>query len=324
MAPQPLPLPAPTFTSKCTSCWETLCRICAILTNKRKTGDRCVYFPEDVSNRPDPCIYDQFMLMQLKLPVTWDNPDVAIFKGGVEQFTYDLTVDTEYDVAITVHNNSKEKEALGTHVEVRWIEFGAGAPVRHFITSLIADVPVWPGTAVVHTPWRTPASPGHYCIEVELSHPKDANPANNLGWNNTQVKKAASQVRSPIRIFNRWVAGPPIDQRAAARLDAFASAQGPGRAPPWNYVEIEVDSYVFADAYGDDAHPDVMFAPRAPAWPVSVEPRLFAFDLGEAYRDVDLIVDAPDGPGHPEQFNVTAWQGGAPLGGVTVTVQRGG
>src|SRR5207237_8758135 len=147
MAPQPLPVnPYIDAVGRCRRCWETLCRICIILFNKRKTGDPCVYFPEHVANRPDPCIYDQFMLMQLKLPVTWDNPDVAIFLGGVEQYTYDLKVDTTYDLAITVHNNSKEKQALGTQVEVRWLEFGAGGPGRHFITSAVAQVPVRPGT----------------------------------------------------------------------------------------------------------------------------------------------------------------------------------
>jgi hypothetical protein len=162
-----------------------------------------------VINRPDPCIYSQFLLMQLGQPVTWDNPDVAIFLGGVEQYTYSLTVDTAYDVAITVHNSSREKPAPGTQVQVRWIEFGAGGQIRHPIATLVADVPVWPGTTTVHTGWKTPATPGHYCIEVELSHPDDGNPANNRGWNNTQVKAAASTMTTPIRIFNLWPDGCP-------------------------------------------------------------------------------------------------------------------
>src|SRR5262249_36988316 len=65
-------------------------------------------------------------------------------------------------------------------------------------------VPVFPGTAVVVTKWRTPDTPGHYCIEVNLSHPDDGNPSNNRGWNNTQVFAAHSPVSRPIRIFNRY------------------------------------------------------------------------------------------------------------------------
>src|ERR1700694_495685 len=295
-------------------CWaflDWLCRVWIIITHKRKGGDDCVYFPERVINRPDPCIYSQFLLMQLKQPVTWENPDVIISKGGAKQYTYDLTVDTQYDIAITVHNTSLEKEALGTKVAVRWIEFGAGALIRHHIEDLVANVGRYPATAVVTTTWRTPATPGHYCIEVQLTHPNDGNPANNLGWNNTQVLAAHSEATTPIRIFNRHVGAPPREEQAVHR------------GPPWNLVEIEFDSYEFHDAYGDHANGDVMFAPRPPTWPARVEPRMFHFAPDQTYRDVELIVDAPAGPGPPEKFKVTALQGGVPLGGVTVTVTRG-
>ena len=113
-------------------CWaflDWLCRVWIIITHKRKGGDDCVYFPERVINRPDPCIYSQFLLMQLKQPVTWENPDVIISKGGAKQYTYDLTVDTQYDIAITVHNTSLEKEALGTKV-------AASLPMRAAATSI--------------------------------------------------------------------------------------------------------------------------------------------------------------------------------------------
>jgi len=357
-----------------------LCRLWLILTAGRKGGDACVYIPERIINRPDPCIYSQFLLMQLGQPVTWDNPDVAIFLGGVEQYTYDLRVDTEYDVVITVHNSSRQKPAMGTQVAVRWIEFGAGAQIRHPLASLAADVPVWPGTATATTKWRTPASPGHYCIEVELFHPDDGNPANNRGWNNTQVKAAASRVEAPVRIFNRWIDGcPPIREGGdavswrrvllgyglvglaaalplhavvdpAERLSSLAAlpagyavgaafgwlvelvrasigrtrtrSKRKAERPSCHLVEVTVDSYVYRDGKGKDVDPLTLFAPRAPAWPARVEPSTFAFGPGEAYRDVRLIVDAPDDPGPPETFNVSAWQGGVPAGGATLTITR--
>jgi hypothetical protein len=190
--------------------------------------------------------------------------------------------------------------------------------IRHPVADLVTDVPVWPGVSVVNTPWRTPATPGHYCIEIELWHPNDGNPANNLGWNNTQVKAAASRVETPVRIFNRWVAGPP----AAQWGDVVEGEATHGRVP-WNLVEVTVDSYVFHDAYGREADPAQMFAARPPAWSALVDPALFHFAPDETYRDVMLIVDAPSGPGDHEVFNVSAWQGGGPLGGVTVSVTRG-
>lgn len=196
---------------ECAGWLRWLCRLWKILTAGRKGGDACVYIPERIITRPDPCIYSQFLLMQLGQPVTWDNPDVAIVLNGVEQNTYDLTVDTEYEIVITLHNSSRDKPATGTQVDVRWIEFGAGGQTRHPLANLGADIPIWPGTTTVTTRWRTPATPGHYCIEVELFHPNDGNPSNNRGWNNTQVKAAASRVEAPVRIFNRWIDGcPPI------------------------------------------------------------------------------------------------------------------
>lgn len=198
-----------------------LCRIWHIITREPKTpeGDPCVRFPGHIIRKPDPCIYSQFLLMQLDQPVTWDNPDVGIFLDGVEQYTYNLTADTEYTLRITVHNSSRDKPALGTTVHVRWVEFGAGGRVRHTIDSLSADVPVWPGTTTVTTAWRTPATPGHYCIEVELHHPDDGNPANNRGWNNTQVHAASSPVHRPIRVFNQYPDGcPPVREGGGPRL----------------------------------------------------------------------------------------------------------
>jgi hypothetical protein len=304
---------------------RTLWRVVLVIIGKRPSHKGCVYIPERIINRPDPCIYSQFLLMQLQQPVTWDNPDVALFLGGVEQYTYDLTVSTTYEVAITVHNSSRDKPATGTQVQVRWIEFGAGSLTRHPIATLTADVPVWPGTVKVKTPWTTPSAPGHYCIEVELFHPQDGNPANNRGWNNTQVKVAHSQTRSTIRIFNRWPDGPPPPPRARLRKDQQRIAAAATRPPPdrWRHVHLTVDSYRFNDAIGKEADPEQMFAPRAAAWPARVEPAEFDFGPREAYRDVELIVDAPNGPGEPEVFNVNAWQGDGPAGGVTVTVRRG-
>lgn len=363
-----------------------LCRIWHIITREPKTpeGDPCVRFPGHLIRKPDPCIYSQFLLMQLGQPVTWDNPDVRILLGGVEQNTYALTANTEYVVEVTVHNSSRDKPANGTTVALRWIEFGAGGQTRHPIATLSANVPLWPGTAVVQTTWRTPATPGHYCIEVELTHPDDANPANNRGWNNTQVHAANSPVSRPIRIFNQhpgacppvregggpyvrphrvfagWavlgavtglfvhhrlplddgaalVAGPVLGYllvgalgwlfewayvwyRRERRRDVGATRED--RRTPCHLVEITVDSYEFVDDVGKTFDPVTVFAGRPPVWPARVEPDRFVFAEGESHRDVELIVEAPDGPGPPAVFNVNVRQGGAPAGGVTVTITR--
>ncbi|MEW8000629.1 MAG: hypothetical protein AB2795_18940 [Candidatus Thiodiazotropha endolucinida] len=374
----------------CRSELSRLCKIWEIISREPKTpeGDPCVLFPGHLIRKPDPCIYSQFLLMQLNQPVTWDNPDVRILLNGAPQNTYNLTAGTEYQLEITIHNSSRDKQANGTTVHVRWVEFGAGGQTRHGIATLTANVPVWPGTDLVQTNWRTPETPGHYCIEVELVHPDDANPANNRGWNNTQVYAANSPVTRPIRIFNQFPANcPPIiegggpylrPERAlmgwgalGAITGGFLYKLGPdqfggfervvllgligyvvlaligmlaeslfvwvkrrqraGRKPQkdhkrisCNLVEIEVDSYEFKDEVGKDFDPDAAFQGKAVVWPARVEPHQFMFTPGDTYRDVDLIVDAPDDPGPSGVFNVNVRQGGEPAGGVTVKITKGG
>jgi len=125
--------------------------------------------------------------------------------------SHSLVADTDYDVEITVRNSSRTKAALSTQVHARWVEFGAGGQQRHPIASVPTDVPVWPGTSSEVVVWRTPATPGHYCIEVELAHPDDGNPANNRGWNNTLVRTASSPVVQEIEVFNMHPKGcPPV------------------------------------------------------------------------------------------------------------------
>jgi hypothetical protein len=347
-----------------------------------------VVIPGHVARKPDPCIYSQFLLMQLEQPVTWDNPDVRLLLNGVEQDTYNLTAGTEYDVEVTVHNASRDKAALGTTVSLRWIEFGAGAQIQHPIGTLTADVPVWPGTDAVTGRWRTPDIPGHYCIEVELLHPDDGNPSNNRGWNNTMVHAAESPVARSVRIFNRYPDGcPPVVEGggpwvrphrvflgwgmlgavgapllehsvsddvplilkvlglvvagylvlsllglgaewAAAWMKRRANEQR-GRDPrrdrvDCGLVQVTVDSYEFDDRIGKDFDPQVTFQGRPVVWPASVTPSSFVFTAGEAFRDVELVVQAPDAPGPVGHFNLSVWQGGVPSGGVTIAITTGG
>ena len=89
-------------------------------------------------------------------------------------------------------------------------------------------------------------------------------------------------------------------------------------------VEATVDSYEFNDRVGKDFDPSAAFEGRPALWNATVTPSSFAFLPGEAYRDIQLHVDAPDTAGPPGHFNVNVWQGGVPNGGVTVTITTGG
>jgi hypothetical protein len=115
-------------------------------------------------------------------------------------------------------------------------------------------------------------------------------------------------------------------KRSRGRVAAEAkrsAAEERRRAIPCNLVQIDVDSYEFHDDVGKTFDPDQVFRGKPPTWPARVDPSSFLFADGEAYRDVKLIVDAPDGPGPEAVFNVSVRQGGVPSGGVTVTITRG-
>src|SRR4051794_27344807 len=50
---------------------------------ERKTADgACVPIRRDVVSHPDPLIYSQTELLAQGLAVTWDNPDVQLFRLG--------------------------------------------------------------------------------------------------------------------------------------------------------------------------------------------------------------------------------------------------
>lgn len=83
-----------------------------------------------------------------------------------------------------------------------------------------------------------------------------------------------------------------------------------------------MDSYDFRDDVGKTFDPHATFSGKPPTWPARVDPTVFAFADFETYRDVNLYVDAPDGPGPGAVFNVNVRQGGAPAGGVTIFVTR--
>ena len=72
-----------------------------------------------------------------------------------------------------------------------------------------------------------------------------------------------------------------------------------------NLVEIEVDSYIFDDRIGKEFGPDIVFRGKTPVWPARVEPSSFLFQDGEVYRDVELLVETPDGPGPPASSTST-------------------
>src|SRR5262245_47619655 len=97
---------------------------------RQEAQGKCDVISNPAFHRPDPCIYSQQYLLQLGLPVTWDNPDIVIRKGGIIVPEYDLQPDTEYEIDATIWNNSYEAPVVGLKVVFSFLSFGVGTIVN--------------------------------------------------------------------------------------------------------------------------------------------------------------------------------------------------
>jgi hypothetical protein len=170
----------------------------------RKRPPPCLTIPPHTYKRPDPLIYSQSYLLAQGLAVTWDNPDLQLYLAGVPVASTDLVADTDYQVVARIWNGSMVAPAVNLPVSFSFRDAGIGTPPVALGTTHV-NLPVngAPGhPAFAQKPWRTPAVPGHYCLQVLLQWPDDANPDNNLGQENTLVGKLNSphaQFQFPVR-----------------------------------------------------------------------------------------------------------------------------
>jgi hypothetical protein len=170
----------------------------------RDRGGACITVSPTVLKRADPLIYSQYYLMKMGLSVTWDNPDIEIFRGGLPVAPYALLPATDYDVRIRVWNGSYDAPALNLPVALSYLSFGIGVSSTP-IAAGKADLDVKGGPlepAFTSIPWKTPPLPGHYCLQALLIWADDANPDNNLGQKNVQVGTAHSPAVFDIQVHN--------------------------------------------------------------------------------------------------------------------------
>jgi hypothetical protein len=281
----------------------------------------CQHVPPHLHVQPDPMIYSQSYLQSQGLAVTWKNPDVTIEQGGVPVDPGSLAPSTTYDVVARIWNLSTNAPAIGLPVQFSYLSFGIGTKSHPIGTRKVnlgaRGAPGCPAFATQS--WTTPSTPGHYCLLVELLWSDDANPRNNVGQSNTQVKK----LNSPHAAFDFETAN--LDRsRQVYRFapDAYAIAQRPSCeaqakatvAPP-TADEIRAR----ADAAREQHNPAHFPVPAG--WTVIVDPEEVALGPGES-RSVTVDVTAPDGFVGSKSFNVNAFDEHAHLvGGVTLTVE---
>ena len=291
----------------------------ALRTPHRESPGNCATIPPRVFRRPDPLIYSQAFLMAQGLAVTWDNPDVQLQRNGMAVSSHALSPDTEYEVVARVWNGSPFAPAVDLPVRFSYIDFGIGGATIPIGETRI-DLPVnsTPGhPAFAGIKWRTPPVPGHYCIRVELVWADDANPANNVGQENVDVKA----LNSPRATF-RFPVRNDARVRRAYRLAADAYAlpdpapcgdQRPGRSPRLTREEIGARKAAALARHG------LAGFPVPDGWRIDIEPDRFSLDPG-AERPVTVVITAPDGFSGERRFNVAAFVGTSVAGGVTLQV----
>jgi hypothetical protein len=283
--------------------------------------DECWPIPAHRYRRPDPLIYSQEYLMAQGLAVTWDNPDIWLERNGQRVPPHSLQPATTYDVIARVWNGSVEAPAVNLPVRFSYLSFGVGT-TRTPIGTTVVDLPV-KGAAGCPTfasqTWTTPPVPGHYCLTVELLWSDDANPLNNVGQTNTDVKP----LNSPHATFT-FAAANTGQQLIVYNfvVDAYALLPqldcGDTRPAPFPTMS---DTELRERVRIARARHDRLAFPVPAGWELRVEPAQLELPPGEQ-RDVTVYVTAPDGFSGQQAFNVHAFsREQVLLGGVTLYVR---
>jgi hypothetical protein len=305
-----------------------ICReIAAILRGRRprRPGreDRvsqkpCEPIHEPAFKRPDPMIYSQGYLMAQGLAVTWDNPDIVLRRNGSDVPSSSLLPDTEYDVVARVWNNSTEAPVVDLPVVFSFLHIGvATAPQAIGKAKVNLGVKGGPNhPAFVTATWRTPTTPGHYCIQVLLDWFDDANPNNNLGQENTLVGIATSPATFVFTLRN------DTDARQAFRfeVDTYTIPEPP-RCPPDRPI---VNDHNTVRGAGHEPRPvpplhDRRQYPVPEGWLADLDPGQPVLEPG-AEVAVTARITPPGGFHGRRSFNVNAFHASGLAGGVTLVV----
>lgn len=273
--------------------------------------------PSHTYKRPDPMIYSQSYLTSKGLAVTWDNPDIQLFDNGLLVSSNDLQPNRAYRLRVRIWNGSTEAPAVNMLVKFFYLSYGIGTQ-RNYIGQTFVDVPVKgaPGhPAFTEIGWTTPATPGHYCLQAELVWPDDANPDNNLGQENVNVKK----LNSPNATF------------------AFSVRN---EAPFVKTIHLEADAYMIpprkpcGEPRGEEGHDLPLERIRAErqaahlresypiphGWGVEITPVEFELQHDET-QAVTVKITSDGNPIARQAINVNAFASDELVGGVTLYVR---
>ena len=269
-----------------------------------KTPLECLQIDHPAFVRPDPLLYSQPYLRAQGLAVTYDNPDITLSKGGVPVASHDLEPATTYEVTARIWNDSLDAPVIGMPVHLSFLDFGVGnQPIP--IASGAVDVGVkgsasQPGFVTI--PWTTPATPGHFCLQVLLAPADDTNRANNLGQENTDVKAAQSPAEFAFTLRN--------DTRLARRYQFDVDAYAIPTLPKCDGTTPDAGQVI--KRHQPSSHP-------VPAgFVVTIEPPAPTLDPGVSVT-ITVSVEPPAGFVGKQPLNINAFHEQGFAGGVTLT-----
>jgi hypothetical protein len=293
---------------------------------RRQTDQLCSPIRHPAMQRPDPLIYSQQYLASLGLAITWDNPDIQLFKEGVMVPSSGLDPDTEYQVVARIWNGSTTAPVVGLPVRFTLHGFGigtAGVPLG----ATTVDLGVRGGAnhpAFATITWTTPATAGHFCIRTHLDWIDDANPANNQGQENTRVGAPSSPAQ-----FSFLLRNDDRERRRAYRLQAngYAIPEPPDcreRPPPDRNGLVErrrreLPRRGVALPAEVRARHDRSAHPVPPGWSVDLAPSQAVLTPGEQV-EVEVTVTPPEGFAGTQPIVVDAFDEIGLAGGVTFLV----
>lgn len=275
--------------------------------NQQPTPSQCVPIDHPAFVRPDPLLYSQRKLLAEGLAVSWDNPDITLYLNGVPVGSGDLQPATTYDVQARIWNNSTDAPVVGMPVHFSFLGFGVGT-VSTPIGSSSVDVGVkgsgqQPGFATV--PWTTPATPGHYCLQVLLDPVDDADPSNNLGQENTNVAEAHSPAAFSFSLRNDTA----LPRTYRFEPDGY---ELPSRVP----CAQRGATAALLDRHRRDRHP------VPDGFTVAVVPPAPRLQPGQTV-EVSVSIEPPPGWSGRRNVNVNVFHERGFAGGVTLTVTKG-
>lgn len=306
-------------------------RICKKLSKpppnsiKNKKGPTKKKIPSHTYRRPDPMIYSQYYLMSQGIGITWDNPDIQLELPDKTDPSKSNPVPassfaaaTEYVIVANIWNGSSNAPAVNVPVRFSYLTFGIGT-VKTFIGETTVNLPVKGADdlpALAKMKWTTPATPGHYCLQVEPFWFDDANPANNLGQENINVKPLNSPHASfsfPVRNEQRFTRRLRLEVDAYTIPSPAVCSTELADYPEISSAELERSRRLLLASQGKGQHP----IPEG--WTVEVTPDQFPLAPGEE-QIVVVEITAIDSFVGMQAINVNAYDEFKLVGGVTLYV----